>query len=493
MRRRGSISVFLAILLPCLLSGIFAFLEAARVSGLKANAAMCTMQAKDAWLSSYCRPLWEQYRILFWEGGDFPRLPEAGRIQKEVISGNWGETNFLQKNFYLYALEPEQIEVNRYQLATDSKGAPFRAQAADAVRKKITGDAAEQILKVLVSGSGQAKEGEAVEKRETDALQMLEDLKQGKADQTPSENTEKKPADLPQQAPENPIDWMKNVKKKGVFAYLMPEEDISVKKIDSSGCVSRRKLLTGNLKGQEREDASEKLFFHLYLGAYFSNAAEKTGERALDYEMEYFIAGKSSDKENLKRTVNRLLLMREAANLVYLEKSPEKQKIALALAGGITAAFGQPELAEPLKHGILAAWAYAESLSDVKILLSGGKVSLIKSEEQWHTSLEHLSASLAENVGEKQKKGLSYGNYLQILLWTQREQKLAYRAMDLIEKDVGVRMDKMVSQADCSYQYRAPALFWKFVRLGNKSVSGYTFQKTERVSYMEKTKSSGKE
>ena len=91
MKFRGSITVFLALMLTCLFSGFFAFLEAARVSGLKANAQMCTMQACDGLLASYSRDLWENYHLMFWEGreGDFPptvlcRQPAAGYYRGEL-------------------------------------------------------------------------------------------------------------------------------------------------------------------------------------------------------------------------------------------------------------------------------------------------------------------------------------------------------------------------------------------------------------------------
>ena len=110
--------------------------------------------------------------------------------------------------------------------------------------------------------------------------------------------------------------------------------------------------------------------------------------------MEYLIGGKTSDVANLKVVVRRLLLIREGINLAYLETDVQKSQEALTLALGVTSAVGNPELAEPVKHAILAAWAYAESVSDVRILLDGGHVSLIKTEAQWRTSLEHLTSPL---------------------------------------------------------------------------------------------------
>ena len=64
------------------------------------------------------------------------------------------------------------------------------------------------------------------------------------------------------------------------------------------------------------------------------------------------------------------------------------------------------------------------------------------------------------------------------------DQKLSYRAMDLIEKNLDVRMDEMVVRMNCSYTYEAPALFWDFVHLGNVSFSTYQFSDHATLSYL---------
>ena len=46
-------------------------------------------------------------------------------------------------------------------------------------------------------------------------------------------------------------------------------------------------------------------------------------ESALQYETEYLIAGKASDRENLKAVANRILGLRFLANYVYLSGSSE--------------------------------------------------------------------------------------------------------------------------------------------------------------------------
>lgn len=521
MKIRGSITVFLALMLACLFSAFFAFLEAARVSGLKANVQMCTMQAKDGLLASYSRPLWENYQLMFWEGseGDFPQLSLAGSLQQNIVEGNWEDFGIGRKNYYVFPVHLTKVEVQGYQLATDHGGAAFRAQAADRMKQNIAENALKAIMEVITQRESNQDEERAA-RQEQAAMDTLENLLQKKSSHSGSSGqlgsvTENIPGsggenvsgsgaenisgngaenvlgngvesvsgNVDKMISENPIQWMKDVKENGIFAFLMPEEDISHKEIELSDSVSKRKLQEGTITESERADASQKMLFHLYLSSNFSDVTGNAREHALDYEMEYLIAGKSSDKANLTAVVNRLLLLREAANMVYLESNPQKQQEALAIAAMLTTAFGQPELAEPVKHGILAAWAYAESLSDVRILLDGGKVSLVKTDEQWHTQLSSLSSSVMENNGKQQQNGLSYEGYLQVLMWTVSDEKLAERAMTLMEKDTGVRMDRMVCRMNCSYEYEAGVLFWRFVSLGDKSFSKYRFMEEASFAY----------
>lgn len=490
MRRKGSVTVFLVLLLTCLLSGIFALLEAARVTALKANAQMSTLQARDGLLSSYCAPLWEKYRILSWEG-DVPELSEAETIQCGIVAGNREETETAAQNFYLCPVRLCSVETDRYQLLTDDGGAPFRVQAAYAVKDRFGEKALREVMETLDAPQESKDETESA-KREEDALASLEELQKKRESVTEGngekeaagsahENTETPSA---QKMEENPLEWMKKAKAGGFLEIVTQKEEISAKKITTADTVSRRSLHQGTLTEETKGGAFDKLLFRLYLEEFYTNATEASADAALDYEMEYLVAGKSSDRANLRAVVNRLLLLREAANYLYLQSDPEKQEAAFGAALAITGAFGQPEMADAVSQAVLAAWAYAESVSDVRILLDGGKVSLVKTKEQWHTQLGRIPESVEEADGKEQQTGLSYENYLQLLLWTIPDRKLSFRAMDLIEKNTDTRMDEMVVRMDCSYEYQAPELFWSYLRIGNRPLTGYRFEDRACLSYL---------
>ena len=242
-------------------------------------------------------------------------------------------------------------------------------------------------------------------------------------------------------------------------------------------------------KNQKQEDERkkvnspiEKISIIRYANKVFSSYTNEQN-RTTKYGLEYLIGGKTSDVANLKVVVRRLLLIREGINLAYLETDVQKSQEALTLALGVTSAVGNPELAEPVKHAILAAWAYAESVSDVRILLDGGHVSLRKTEAQWRTSLEHVGDCLNASADETSREGLGYESYLQILLWTVSEEKITMRAMNLIEKNLDVRMDNMVSRMTCSYEYEAVPLFWSFVQIGNGRLTSYYFSNQAQILF----------
>ena len=489
MKKNGSVTVFFVLLLVLLASVLFAFLEAARVSCLKAEAHLCTGQAADAVRASYQPELWKDYHLLFWQqsGTDADRFADLYQLQKDMIEKNQA-VNVSHKNFFFLPVHSSAITVEQYQLATDNGGLAFRSQAADWVKKTIAGDSIDLIWKVVTNAETEQLEQSGI-RQEQEVEDVLEQYgsKSEASGTLPGEQNPPE-TEIPSQSElsnlqENPLIWMKKVQKKGILALVMDENKISEKEADWSEAVDSRQLQSGNWTEQTSSGSVERMLFHLYCQGHFFNVTRNRNEKKLNYEMEYLIGGKTSDVANLKVVVRRLLLIREGINLTYLETDVQKSQEALTLALGVTSAVGNPELAEPVKHAILAAWAYAESVSDVRILLDGGHVSLIKTEAQWRTSLKHIGDCLNASADETSGEGLGYESYLQILLWTVSEEKITMRAMNLIEKNLDVRMDDMVSRISCSYEYEAVPLFWSFVQIGNGRLTSYHFRDQAQILF----------
>ena len=502
MRGKGSVTVFAALLTVIIASAIFALMEAARVHGIKANARMTTIQAADGILSSYNTELWEEYKLLFWEESstDLSSLSQACQFQIDLTEGNYAESSLITENYYVLQVHLNEVEANSFRLATDDGGYSFKKQAADIMSVQAAAEAVDTIIEILSDYDGDS-ESEALESEEN-AEDILEELKDAVSD---AESSAQQEEDSDQQGDsedstdseqsssgdysftltDNPIQWMIDIQSKGIYAYLLTSEDLSDKAIDLSESIAQRDLNEGNWDDDDDDwSAAESVLLLAYLTDYFDNVTDEGGDRALDYEAEYIIAGKSSDKANLKAVVRRILLIREAADLAYIETDSGKCQEAYSAALSICALVGQPEFTEVVKQAILAAWAFAESLSDVKILLDGGNVPLVKTSDNWNTDLNSLMDDITSAKADKTQSGLDYENYLQILMGTVSEEKLSYRAMTIIESNTGVSMDCMVSDIDFTYSYSASVLFWDFVKIGTGSFSGYSFTDQHSLSYL---------
>ena len=82
--------------------------------------------------------------------------------------------------------------------------------------------------------------------------------------------------------------------------------------------------------------------------------------------------------------------------LFFLESDSIKQEEALALAAAILAPTGVGEAAvAALEQGILASWAFVESILDIRALMAGRKISWIKDSVHWTTDVVSISTVLS--------------------------------------------------------------------------------------------------
>ena len=121
--------------------------------------------------------------------------------------------------------------------------------------------------------------------------------------------------------------------------------------------------------------------------------------------------------------------------MLYLWNCPEKRSEVLIMAEAISAAILMPELIPVIEMSILLGWAYGESVSDVKTLLKGGKVPLLKEDSDWKTDINAALNNSGDSVNV-QERGLSYEDYLAVFMLLEKEDVLSMRAMDLVEANI---------------------------------------------------------
>ena len=203
------------------------------------------------------------------------------------------------------------------------------------------------------------------------------------------------------------------------------------------------------------DQTTEKLLYNEYLLKTFgyafrqdsepSEGTDESGEKewqsdrldALAYELEYILQGKGSDKENLESVLFRLFLLRMSGNYGCLAKDMGRVAEAEALAVTISALLLMPEAVEALKQMILVAWAGGESVMDLRCLLDGRKVPLVKSADKWVVSLSQLPLLLTDGGsvrGNDSGEGVGYSDYIRMFLFLKSVPEITMRTLDCVEE-----------------------------------------------------------
>lgn len=231
-------------------------------------------------------------------------------------------------------------------------------------------------------------------------------------------------------------------------AVLSDPSKLSERTINPEVIPSRRNLSQGmGCKDGSEDRIVQKQWFISYLCKYFKHAREMMGNEReggyLDYQMEYIIGGHSSDRQNLEQVIQKLLLIRQGINYVFLISHPEFSGEAEALADILAGFTGSPALVKGLKHLILLGWACGESLVEVRQLLRGYELSAVKGTKDWQVSLSGL-LELIVNPGKydeqtKKQQGLKYEFFLRLLLSMKSAKVLAMRSLDIIEGELQLK------------------------------------------------------
>ena len=237
---------------------------------------------------------------------------------------------------------------------------------------------------------------------------------------------------------DNPISIIKRIMKMGILELVLPPgREISTRTVSKDTMVSGRQLQQGmEMPDGVTADSSytSGVLFQQYLMNHLGNYTDPSKE-SLAYQMEYVFGGRDNDIDNLKSVASKLLFIREGVNFACLMADNVKRTEAQALAAAIASGFLVPPAAVVIESALLLCWAFAESVLDVRELFAGGKIPLVKTSADWQISLSNLS-SLMEGLDSMRKNnehGLSYEDYLQVLILPVSKEKKVMRAMDMIE------------------------------------------------------------
>ncbi len=504
-RLEAYLTVHLTLCLTVILSLYLTLIEGVRRNGAGLGAACVADIGLQSIMAEYHRELFRQYNLFAIDSsygtGTCGKANTEAHLQR-YLDRNLSMEDVLQPAFPyrdFMALEVDNVEMTGASLLTDQKGTIFRRLAVEAIQDDVG-------LGIL----GQIQEWlEVIEVNGLDTDSTWQE-----AEPLDKQMTEFAGEDA---AVSNPLARLEEKRSLGILRLTVgAEENLSRYTVHMNDLVMNRmkrgEVNRGNLEYQESsilDQLTERFLFQEYLLRYMGHfeggrgenpgqgtletwvgtgTNQETGtsqeikegsgtqtEHALQYQLEYLIAGRENDMDNLRSVAYRLCALREAANLIYLYSDLEKKAEAQALSTATCTLLLVPELAPALELVIMMGWAYAESIYDVKSLLAGGQIPLIKDRNNWHYSLE---SALWGQLGDMEKggRGLSYQDYLRIFLTLTDIDILTGRAMNMVEADIRMTEGNRSFRLDGCYNRVR-------FEISMHSRYGYQYQMTREKEY----------
>lgn len=505
---QGQITVFMSLVLAVLISLILAVLDGVRIQCMYMNQKQAVMIACENLLAQYCIPLYERYD-LFGIDGNGRDLTNA---LETFISENSGSGLFSGEmtDAVISQLYPLVVDSNRLlekEVINYMKTAGFTDLVTEQMKAWITSDTTEveqkksTLIQELQITQNQAEQeinaaSQAAEK---------EDKENGAQSSIDSADTGNKPAF----AQKDPRKSVNQLMKAGILTLVMPQGttvsdrsvNIDLQTDGKAGAltdftdiksVTQGMSEVSFLSESRKQTPIEKCTFLLYVQQHFKSVVNqdlnqsqqksqstsstnhlKNGRSQNDtvnrnvtclaYEQEALLCGHMSDADNLLDTVNRMILFRMIFNLSYLMVSPTKSGEAHSVAAALTSAVALPMLEQLVYMLIMLAWSYAEAVVDIKALLAGGKIELIKTDASWQLSMENLMNISESTLETKQKtsdKGLGYEAYIFILMTISNQTKIENRMISLMQENI--RLDsgyEHFNMNDCYYGLTCIAAF----------------------------------
>lgn len=434
IKANGIITVYLSLSLFIVISLLTTVIASARDKAMRQRIEMAMDMSLQSIFAEYNRALLENYDLYFIDssyGGNRGSILATKDHFNEYFEYNLNPSKrtYVTDIRDLYGLKLDKSNITLFSLATDNNADVYKRQAIHYVKDKFGISIIEGLKKNNSKYKKKQIEAYDTKQKREEAYKRLK-----KADAARDENGKRIEY-------ENPVNSIEE-ERGGVLNLILGKKDISNNKLKESNIPSERSLQTGDGIINQKDDLNSltnNLLFNYYLNDKFSCYTDEKNNKGLLYEIEYILYGKESDTQNLKKTVNKLLIIREAANSIAIFQDSEKKAEADLIASGLALLLFMPELEDSFTEIILFAWAFAEACVDVRTLLENGKVPIIKNSNEWvlNNLAKALNFKLYLNSGKsKTNEGLSYKDYLLVFLSSMSNENKIYRSLDMLETNM---------------------------------------------------------
>ena len=453
----GYITLYLTLTIAAALSLYIVLIRGARLSAAKMQLESVCRISENASLAEFHQALHSRYDLFFVDtsyGGAGGGNEVLGQHLRTYMEKNCERKTVmpLSGKRDWTSMEIGDVRVTGARYACDQNGRAVREQVYAYMSADPAGTLAAEFLSCADQWRGLEVSGrewkDETEKREKELKRSLKRKREERRQENveKEENEEEVTSEEREAASGEPSEAEEMVDQMESFQFLPilmqvfgSLEGLSEEKIRAEDCLSRRSVHLGTgmtAKNAHGFPMADEVIFDRYILEKTGSCTEPIEDGRLRYQQEYILCGKASDRENLEGIAGRLLLIREASNCAYLFHDTEKMGKVNLVAAAVSLILFNPELEKEISDALALAWSYLESVPDVRTLMTGGKVPLVKTDESWQTGLHELLTPLEAIRDRDSGTGLSYTEYLQGLLFLEGRTVKTQRTMDIMEMDI---------------------------------------------------------
>ncbi len=436
--KKAQITVYLTLVFTLILSVFLSAFEAARENHLRIRMENAVQTAIHSAFGEYHRELFERYGLLFIDTSYMTQFPDYHKLEARILE--YLEYNLCpekEQNLLFardwYNVTAYNVSLTNICMATDGGGNVLKTQAVNYIRNYVGGDWLEEVNGWIDVVEKYEISGEAFQENHTEVRREVND-------EWTQNNLLGEEWVVTQGLPSLDFD-SEYLDILGVSAMDLGDVNtISAKAINPFELVSYRTNIqgTGSLEDEEKVFLAE-LYFNEYIIHKLGNYQEIKEECALDYQAEYVLFGLGQDSLNYFKMVETLFWFRGAANLSMLLSDDQTQEIIKAVSKLGSLIRIPPEVLQTIVN---ICWAAAESADDVRRLLQGDEVALLKKPKDFSVDIGGLVTGvwmfgdIGTDTADVEKISLDYKDYLRIFLSAMDPEIKLFRCMDMMEADI---------------------------------------------------------
>lgn len=418
-RRKGEITVFLALILSTVLGLLCVIFESARIQFIKLEKEIGMDAALRSCFGEYHKELYEKYDLLY--------IDTAYRVAQANIENTQRHLRtYMEENMDsghskaaadLLGTTVTNTTIEEYLLGSDYGGLPTYSQAVEYLKKY--GDISHIPQIENIRNQLPYFDSEGVLGNWDEALSRVHSFNVFFI---------------------NPAEEIRGMAAQGA------KQTVTARSFRQSGLPYRdvpsvRQLKKGNYSLPSVNE-NESVFTE-YLLQKCGSYPNSYSDSVLSCELEYLIYGKSKDMDNATAVADRLIRIFAKENLEYLSADASRQSEMEDLAERIVpypvfdplcpeAWFDRELLKEAVVDSLECAWAQTEAILKTDRLLGGGRVSANEPSAEWILPLDVMT-EYRTMMYQSGGSGFGYQEYLSVFLRGIEREILTKRFLDIVE------------------------------------------------------------